>query len=137
MHYYWPGIQNNFNDPSNKKDRWDSRKPRPPINSLLGHPASGGNTKLATICIRYIFLTTQRLSDLDVDLSGSLKVTFDSVIRLSIYGFLLMINSNIWPNSAPLRDIRLWNPHDLDFDLSRSLKTKNDCVIGLPIYGSY
>ena len=65
--------------------------------------------------------------------SASLKVIRD-VIRLSIYAFLLKRNSNIWPNSAPLQDIRLWNPSDFEFDLSRSLKVKCD-VIGLTIHG--
>ncbi len=46
-----------------------------------------------------------------------------------------MFNSNIWPNSAPLQDIRLQNLSDLEFDLSRSLKVKCDDVIGLAIYG--
>ncbi len=49
--------------------------------------------------------------------------------------FLVMINSNIRPNYAPLRDIRLRNLSDLDFDLSRSnFKVESDDVIGLPIY---
>ncbi len=39
---------------------------------------------------------------LNFDLSGSLKVKYDSVTGLSIYAFLLTFNSNIWPNSAPL-----------------------------------
>ncbi len=46
-----------------------------------------------------------------------------------------MFNSNIWPNSAPLQDIRLQNLSDLEFDLSRSLKVKCDDVIGLVIHG--
>ncbi len=46
-----------------------------------------------------------------------------------------MFNSNIWPNSAPLQDIRLQNLSDLEFDLSRSLKVKCDDVIGLAIHG--
>ncbi len=50
----------------------------------------------------------------------SLKVKSDDIIGLAIYGFLLMVNSNIGPNSAPLRDIRLCNLSDLEFDLSRS-----------------
>ena len=45
-----------------------------------------------------------------------------------------MVNSNIGPNSAPLRDIRLWNLSDLDFDLSRSLKVKSNGAVGLSIY---
>ena len=36
--------------------------------------------------------------------------------------FLLMFN-NTWPNSAPLRDIRLQNVSDLDIDLLRSLRS--------------
>ncbi len=47
----------------------------------------------------------QNLSDLTIDLSRSFKVICDSVIELPIYAFLLMFNSNIWPNSAPLQDI--------------------------------
>ncbi len=37
----------------------------------------------------------QNLSDLDFDLSRSLKVKFDSAIGLPIYGFLFMFNSNM------------------------------------------
>ena len=36
------------------------------------------------------------------------------------YGFLLMLNSNIRSNSAPLQDIRLWDLSDLELDISRS-----------------
>ncbi len=36
--------------------------------------------------------------NIDVDLSRSLKVKYNGFIRLSIYAFLLMLNSNIWPN---------------------------------------
>ncbi len=39
------------------------------------------------------------------DLWRSLKVKYDDVIGLSLYAFLLMFNSNIWPNSAPLQYI--------------------------------
>ncbi len=69
------------------------------------------------------------------DLERSLRVKCDSVIGLPIYAFLLMFNSNIWPKSAPLQDIRLRNLSDLEFDLSRSLKVKCDDVIGLAIHG--
>ena len=69
------------------------------------------------------------LSDLDIDLSMSLKVKCDIVIGLPIYGFLLVFNSKIWPNSAPLRDIRLWNLSDLDFDLSSSLEVECNGVV--------
>ncbi len=60
-------------------------------------------------------------------------VEIDGVIRIAIYGFLLMGNSNLRPNSAPLQDIRLWNLSDLDFDLSKSLKVQSDDVIRLVI----
>ncbi len=56
-------------------------------------------------------------SDLDFNLSRSLR---KHTIGLTIYAFLLMFNSNIWPNSVPLRDKMLQNLNDLDFDLSRS-----------------
>ena len=71
---------------------------------------------------------------LNFDRSRSLRVECDSVTGLPIYGFLLKFNSNIWPSSAPLRDISFQNLSDLDFDLSRSLRVKCDSVIGLPIY---
>ncbi len=58
----------------------------------------------------------QSFSDLDFDLSKSLKVISESVIGLSIYDSLLVSNSNIWSNSAPLQDISLLNLSDLDFD---------------------
>ncbi len=40
-------------------------------------------------------------SDLDFDLSRSLKVKCDSAIGIPMYDLLLMFNSNIGPNSAP------------------------------------
>ena len=45
-----------------------------------------------------------------------------------------LFDSNIRPNYAPLRDIRLRNLSDPDSDLSSSLKVKCDNVFGLPIY---
>ena len=62
----------------------------------------------------------RNLSDLEFDLSRSLKVICDDVIGLLIYAFLLMFNSNLWPNSSPSQDIRLRNLSELEFDLSRS-----------------
>ena len=47
------------------------------------------------------------LTGLEFDLSRSLKVKSNGVIGLTIYGFLLMVNSNKGTNSAPLQDIRL------------------------------
>ncbi len=77
----------------------------------------------------------QNLSDLDFGLSSSFRVKCDSVIGLPIYASLLMFNTNMRPNSAPLRDIRRRNLSDLEFDLSMSLKAKCDNVIGLAIHG--
>ena len=70
-----------------------------------------------------------------LELSRSLKVKGHGVIGLAIYGFQLMINSKIGPNSAPLRDIKL-KSRDIDFDLSRSLKVKSNGAVGLSIYMS-
>ncbi len=77
----------------------------------------------------------QNLSDLEFDLSRSLKVICDDVIGLPTYAFLLMFNCNLWPNSAPSQDIRLRNLSDLEFDVLRS--NSNDCadVIGLVVHG--
>ncbi len=77
----------------------------------------------------------RNLSNLEVDLSSSIKVICDDVIGLPTYAFLLMFNSNLWPNSAPSQDIRLRNLSDLEFDLLRSLKVKCDDDIGLVIHG--
>ncbi len=82
-----------------------------------------------------IHVMLRNLSDLDFNLSRSLKVKCNRTNGLPIYASVLMFNSNMWPNSAPLQDIRLQNLSDLDFDLSRSLKVKCDGVIGLCIYG--
>ena len=64
----------------------------------------------------------------------SLKVKCDGTTGLSIYGFLLMFNSNIWPNMAPLQDIRLQNLSDLEFDLRRSFKVRSNGAVGLTTY---
>ena len=80
--------------------------------------------------LRYVML--RNLSDLDFDISRSFKVKYhDSVIELPIYTFLLVSNSNMWPNSDPLRDISHRNLSDLHFYLSRSLKVKWDVAAGL------
>ena len=70
----------------------------------------------------------------DFDHSRSFKLKCDSVFGLPIYSFLFIFNNNIWPDSAPLQDIRLRNQSDLEFDLSMSLKFKCDGVNGLSIY---
>ena len=77
------------------------------------------------------------MSDLECDLSQSLKVKCHSAMTPHIYAYLLMFNSNIWLNAAPLRNIRLRNLSDIEFDLSRSLKVIRDDVIGVAIMVSY
>ena len=57
-----------------------------------------------------------------------------SVIGLPIYAFLFMFNSNIRPNSAPLRDVRFQNLGDLDIDLSRSLRSNVIIPMDSPYY---
>ncbi len=77
-------------------------------------------------------LRLRNLCYLDFDLSRSPKVKFHGLFGLSIYGFLLMVNSNIEPYLAALQDKRIWNSIDLEFDLSMSLKVK--CEGAIPIY---
>ena len=55
------------------------------------------------------------LRDLDFDLSKLLKVKCDRVMGLSIYGFPLLLNSNIWTILAPLRDRGFENLSDFEF----------------------
>ncbi len=57
------------------------------------------------------------------DLSRTLKVKCDCVFGLPIYGSLLMFNSNMWPNSSPLRDNSFQNVRDLVMNLSRTLRS--------------
>ena len=81
------------------------------------------------------YISFQNMSDLDTRPFKVTQVKFYCRNGLSIYAFLLMFNSNIWPKSAPLQEVKLRNLSDLDFDLSRSLKIKCDGLIGLSIYG--
>ncbi len=62
-------------------------------------------------------------------------VKCDYGIGLPIYGFLFMFNNTIWPNSAPLPDLRLQTLSDLECDLLRSLNVKWYVTTGCPIYG--
>ena len=75
------------------------------------------------------------LSDLEFKFLRLVKIKCDGAT-----GLLLMLNSNIWPNTVslnnPFQDIRLWNLSGLDIDLSGSFKVKYDCAIWLPTYGS-
>ncbi len=61
----------------------------------------------------------------------------ERAIRLSIYGFLLMFNSNILPNKALLRDITVQNMSDLEFDLSKSFKVNLMVQLDSPYIRSY
>ena len=62
---------------------------------------------------------------LNLAFQRSLKVKCDggTGLPIGVYDFLLVFNSNIRPNSAPLRYISFQNLSDLDFDFSRSLKS--------------
>ncbi len=55
--------------------------------------------------VRVTLILTWNLGDLDFDLSRLLKVKCKGAIGLPIHGFLLMFNSNIGHNWAPLRDL--------------------------------
>ena len=46
-------------------------------------------------------------SHLNFNLPRSTNVKSDGAIELPVYNSILMFNSNIWPYSAPLRDIKL------------------------------
>ncbi len=59
----------------------------------------------------------QNLSDLDFDLSRSLKVKCNGAVGLPICDFLLAFNSNTWPHSAPLEDMSLRNLSEIDIDI--------------------
>ncbi len=56
-------------------------------------------------------------------------VKFEGAIGLAIFGFLLMFNGNLWPNTTPLRDIRSQNLSDLELYLSMLLKFKHYSAI--------
>ena len=47
-----------------------------------------------------LYIMLRNLSDIDFDLLRSHKVNCDSVIELPIYGFLVVSNSNVWPNCS-------------------------------------
>ncbi len=114
----------------------------------LGHrktPARLQNVqKLQNVTSRLISNTTRKyiynipLSYHSIsEWSWLFKITQGQIhIRLYIYmyGFQIMLNTNIGPKAGSLRDIRLRNLDDLDLNLSRSLKVKRSGAIGLPIY---
>ena len=56
------------------------------------------------------------------------------VVGFPTYGFLLLSDSNIWLNSAHLRDIKFKNLSDHDIDISMSLKVKCDGSIEPSVY---
>ena len=84
-----------------------------------GHRSLAGKEQVVP-CPRFTWLIVQKLKK--------------ERLSNSSHCFLLIFNSNIWPNSAALRDINLWYLSDLDNDLSMSLNAKCDRVTGLPIY---
>ena len=71
------------NEYINKKDRWDSGKPRPPTNTFCDIQMVV-LLLLANISIPYRYPTTENLSDLDFELSRSVNVKFDNAIGLAI-----------------------------------------------------
>ncbi len=79
----------------NKKDRWESGKPRRQQTTFCDTQIKVVILLLVNISIPCKFPSTQNPSDLDFDLPGSLKVKSGDVIGLVINDFLLMINSNI------------------------------------------
>ncbi len=97
----------------NKKDRWDSGKPRcqqilfcdiqiKVVISRRQIYVYGMSLRFWVVAdvygiIPYTTATTQNLSDIDFDLSRSLKVKSNGVIRLTIYSFLLVCNNNVGP----------------------------------------
>ncbi len=87
------------------------------------------------VTLRHISL--QNLSDLDFDLIRSPRVTCDGTVGLSVCDFLLVSNSNTWPNSVPFRDIKLWNRNDLDIDLSSLRKSNAIAPMDSPYILSY
>ncbi len=73
----------------------------------------------------------------DLNLSRLLKVKSDDVVGLPVCNFLLVSNNSTSPNSAPLRDISLWNASDPDIGLSRSLKSNVITPTDSPYTHSY
>ena len=83
----------------NKKDRWDSGKPCLPTKYQCDIQINVKYILLGNIFTTYCSSITQYVNDLDFDLSSSLKVKYDGAIEHPIYGFPLLFNTNIWPNS--------------------------------------
>ncbi len=56
------------------------------------------------------------------------------LVSILMYGLLIIVDSDKWPNAIPLRNIRLRYLIGLDFDLSRSLNIKSNGAVGLHKY---
>ncbi len=117
----------------NKKDRWDSGKPRRQQTT-----SCDVQIKVAIVNFWHIYVYHSgsyhwNLDDLDFDLARSLKVKSNCAVGLTICDFLLRYKSNYMSISHRLGNLKSWNLSDLDFDLSRSLKVKSDDVIRLAI----
>ncbi len=89
------------------------------------------NTLPINTCMTHKSPTTPNLSDLTFH---ALKVKSDGAIGLPIDDFLLLFNSNVGDNSAPLRDISLEILSDLDLDLLGSPKVLYQDVVWLTIH---
>ncbi len=77
----------------NKKDRWDSGKPRRQQILFCDIQIKVVISRGQIYVYHTNLLPLKNLSDFD--LSRSLKVKCEGAIGLPIYGFLLMFNSNI------------------------------------------
>ncbi len=84
-------------------------------------------------------ISLPHLNNLEIDLSRSLKSTVIASMDPPIHAFrlMLMFNSNIRPNSAPVRDISFQSLSDLDTDFSRSLWWNVIASIDSPYIISY
>ena len=72
--------------------------------------------------------------DFEFDISRSVKVKVDGVIRKPTYDFLLLNNSTNMPICSISQEKNTQNMHNLEFDLSRSLKVEINGAIRKPTY---
>ncbi len=68
---------------------------------------------------------------LTLTFQGHPKVKSGGTVGLLLYGFLIYVMCNIWPNSALLQDIRLQNLSDLDFNLSFQVHLRSYLMVTL------
>ena len=73
------------------------------------------------------------LGHLEFDLSRSLEVKCDCIIVLTIYDFLLLCNSNIWPKFDSFIRYKASNLNDLDLTFQGDSSSK----VALPLDSPY